>query len=92
MWVSADVYSLTEILTLDFDIIVFCFFLLPFRWTLRSYSLVLRQSTSLRGFFKWIQPSLNYFAVCTRAKRVITVPSVHICSLTSRKVPLIFHL
>lgn len=92
VWVSAYVYSLMEILTSDFEIFVFYFFLLPFRWTPRSCSLVLRQPSSLWGLCKWIQPSLNYFAVCTRAKMVITVPSVRICSQTGRKVPIIFYL
>lgn len=64
----------------------------PLRWTPRSCSPGLKRSTSLWGFCKGIQPSLNSSAVCTRAKTVATAPLVHICSQSGKKVPIIFYL
>lgn len=65
--------------------VLFFLLLLPLRWT-PSCRLALTRFCSLWAFCQPTQPSLNSSAVCTRAKRVATVPSVHICSWSGRKV------
>lgn len=72
--------------------LVSSFLLLPLRWTPRSSRPKLMRPSSLWGFCRPTQPSLNSSAVCSRAKRVVTALSVHICSWSGKKVHIKFYL
>ncbi len=68
------------------DVIFLCISLHLLRWTLRSFSLVLRRSFSLWLWGKCLHFNLITTAVCTRSMGVVTVHSVLIWNWSTKKV------